>query len=331
MTDFFERYHCIVQPVFGDNDIGKDAYVDLTDERRVTGLVIALQIKGGAQVARGEDRGIPFTRNDAELYRCSTIPVIGIAHDAGTGALWWVNLTAHCRARHDEGIISGGFALARNRLTRSSLSEFKVAMRQAATPDITGNVLDLVSDDPREQAAAVNDCFALGRRDARAMLLLRRNIVSLHPGAIMAGLYALAHLTPHPDLGWTSWNWISGPVKDRLRSELRWSARELSLFLSVVDDDADMWGGGVVGENVTMLLLQDPDLSAKLVDIVRDHNQGMHIRFRALVYLIYLTKDDGQAHATLQDELNASPELTSDRSVRELAMHVEEQGWLDVF
>jgi len=147
----------------------------------------------------------------------------------------------------------------------------------------------------------------------------------------MAGLYALAHLTPHPDLGWTSWNWISGPVKDRLRSELRWSARELSLFLSVVDDDADMWGGGVVGENVTMLLLQDPDLSAKLVDIVRDHNQGMHIRFRALVYLIYLTKDDGQAHATLQDELNASPELTSDRSVRELAMHVEEQGWLDVF
>lgn len=37
VTDFFERNRCIMQPVSGENDIGKDAYVDLTEGVRVTG------------------------------------------------------------------------------------------------------------------------------------------------------------------------------------------------------------------------------------------------------------------------------------------------------
>jgi hypothetical protein len=46
VTDFFERNYCIVQSISGENDIGKDAYVDLTEGVRVTGVVIAVQVKG---------------------------------------------------------------------------------------------------------------------------------------------------------------------------------------------------------------------------------------------------------------------------------------------
>ena len=331
VTDFFERNHCIVQPVSGENDIGKDAYVDLTEGVRVTGVVIAVQVKGGAQVNRGSGYGIPFSADDAELFSDSTIPVIGIAFNEDDGSLWWVNLTTHCKTRREGGDERGGFAPASDQLAASSLPDFKAAMKATAAAEEHINILDLVSDSSQQQASAVNDCFALGRRDPRAMLLLRRLLTTLHPEAIMAGLGALAHLTPHPDIGWTSRNWIGGPVKDRLRSELRWSPEELQLLLSVVDDDADMWGRGVVGEDITMLLLEDPEIVHKLKAMVRDSALDFHLRFRALVYLIYKAENDDAARAVMQEELSVSPELSQDGSVRQLTAEVEVHGWLDIF
>lgn len=295
------------------------------------GVTIAVQIKGGAQVRRGSGFGIPFSADDAELFSDSTIPVIGIAFDEDSSSLWWVNLTAHCRTRREDGDKSGGFAPALDRLTASSLQGFKEAMKAATTVENHINILDLVSDSPQQQASAVNDCFALGRRDPRAMLLLRRLLTTLHPDSIMAGLGALAHLTPHPDIGWTSRNWISGPVKDRLRNELRWSPEELQVLLSVVDDDADMWGRGVVGDDITMLLLEDPEIGHKLRAMVRDPTLDVHLRFRALMYLVYQAEDDDAARTVMQEELSASPELSQDGSVSQLAMHVAEHGWLDIF
>jgi hypothetical protein len=204
-------------------------------------------------------------------------------------------------------------------------------MKAATAAEEHINILDLVSDSPQQQASAVNDCFALGRRDPRAMLLLRRLLTTLHPDAIVAGLGALAHLTAHPDIGWTSRNWISGPVKDRLRNELKWSPEELRLLLSVVDDDADMWGRGVAGQYITMLLLEDPEIVHKLKAMVRDPTLDSHERFRALVYLIYQAKNDDAARAVMQEELSVSPELTQDESVRRLTAEVEEHGWIDIF
>lgn len=331
VTDFFERNHCIVQAVSGENDIGKDAYVDLTEGLRVTGVMIAVQVKGGAQVRRRSGYGVPFSADDAELFSDSTIPVIGIAFDEDNGSLWWVNLTAYCRARREGGDGRGGFASAPDQLTASSLPDFKAAMKAATKAEEHVNILDLVSDNPQQQASAVNDCFALGRRDPRAMLLLRRLLITLHPDAIMAGLGALAYLTPHPDIGWTSRNWISGPVKARLRNELRWSPAELQLLLSAVDDDADMWGRGGAGEDITMLLLEDPDIVHKLRVMVRDPTLDAYLRFRAFVYLIYQAENGDAARVVAQEELSVSPELSQDVSVCQLMAEVEEHGWLDIF
>ena len=41
---FFESCNCIFQPVAGENDFGKDAYVDIGKANQVTGLCVALQI-----------------------------------------------------------------------------------------------------------------------------------------------------------------------------------------------------------------------------------------------------------------------------------------------
>jgi hypothetical protein len=49
----FEDANSLVQPVDGANDIGKDLYVDLTAENRVTGELIAVQVKSGTSYQGG--------------------------------------------------------------------------------------------------------------------------------------------------------------------------------------------------------------------------------------------------------------------------------------
>ena len=78
-----------------------------------------------------------------------------------------------------------------------------------------------------------------------------------------------------------------------------------------------------------MLLLQDPQLDQKFRLVVRDTTLDSHMRFRALVYLIYLTKDDNAARTVMQEELNESPELSQDDAIGQLMTEVREQGWLD--
>src|SRR5919199_6810704 len=52
VRDFFESNGCVFQEVATDNDYGKDAYVDLAEGDRITGLCTAVQIKGGASYRR---------------------------------------------------------------------------------------------------------------------------------------------------------------------------------------------------------------------------------------------------------------------------------------
>ena len=45
---FFESCDCVCQEV----DLGKDLYVDITDSGKLTGLCVALQVKGGVSYRR---------------------------------------------------------------------------------------------------------------------------------------------------------------------------------------------------------------------------------------------------------------------------------------
>ncbi|MEV4117492.1 DUF4365 domain-containing protein [Micromonospora sp. NPDC049645] len=334
VTAFFEEMNCVVQSVDLVNDIGKDLYVDLVEDRRATGLVIAVQIKGGEQTSRhssaGTTRGIPFTPNDADFFRSSTVPVVGVAHLQSDPTLHWVNLSDHCAERYANGDNRGGFAPAFGPLTRDTWPTFRAAMEEGVRGSSFAGALDLASDDALRQAAAVSDCFGLGRRDPRAMLLLRRLLGTLHSDGLHAAIAALAHTTPHPDILWTSANWVNGPVKDRLRREMVWTPEEISKLLTVVEDNGDMFGRGVFGEHIAMLLLQDPDLQQKAVTLVRTSTDWT-VRYRALVYAIYKSDDDSEARNLMSDLLRSVPDLTNDRNVQLFAGEVSEHGWIDIF
>src|SRR4030042_3919630 len=90
--EFFEANGCIFQEVDTGNDYGKDAYIDLVDEGHVTGVCAAVQIKGGASYKRKEGYAIPIGEH-LDVWRSSTLPIIGIVYDPEDRQLRWCNIS----------------------------------------------------------------------------------------------------------------------------------------------------------------------------------------------------------------------------------------------
>jgi hypothetical protein len=107
VTDFFEANNCGVQPVNGENDFGKDLYVDLTRDvdpvgnAEVTGITCAIQVKTGPSYRTASGYQIPLDQH-LHCWRDSTVPVSGIVCDLERSLMVWVNLTEHLRTRHDD-------------------------------------------------------------------------------------------------------------------------------------------------------------------------------------------------------------------------------------
>src|SRR5579883_2612089 len=99
---FFEHHECRFQAVDQEQDIGKDAYVDLADKTGITPLCVALQIKAGVtyRTAAG-DYGVPVDHH-GDLWRRSTVPVFGIVYDPEDGFLRWIDLTGYLRAHPEQ-------------------------------------------------------------------------------------------------------------------------------------------------------------------------------------------------------------------------------------
>ena len=99
---FFEHHECRFLEVDQQQDIGKDAYVDLVDGERISPLCVALQVKAGLsyRTAKGE-YVIPLDAH-ADLWRRSTVPVFGIVHDPEDNKLRWVDLTGYLRAHPEQ-------------------------------------------------------------------------------------------------------------------------------------------------------------------------------------------------------------------------------------
>jgi Domain of unknown function (DUF4365) len=95
---FFESNGCVFQEVDEGNDYGKDAYVDLTMDREVTGTCVALQIKGGDSFKAKNGYRIPVDAEHREIWSESTVPIAAIVYDPSDKRLRWCNLTAALRA-----------------------------------------------------------------------------------------------------------------------------------------------------------------------------------------------------------------------------------------
>jgi hypothetical protein len=258
---FFEHHNCRFQEIDQQQDIGKDAFVDLADSSGVTPLCVMLQIKAGAAYRTAKVDYVVPIRDHADLWRRSTVPVFGIVHDPDDGLLRWVDLTGYLRAHPDS---TGGNVPVSRRHTLDELSlrgAFTNAVRAYDRRGTTDLVLNLLSPDPF-QTGAMYDAWALSRSDPKYLLLLRRFLMDLRPEALRRTIWLLSHVGSHPNIFWTKDNWIKPEAEQFLLPSFRWSPEELAHMLRAVDHSD--YGRGTLGECLDVLLYEDPNIVKKL-------------------------------------------------------------------
>lgn len=327
---FFESNLCVFQEVDVANDYGKDAYVDFSEEGRVTGLCAALQIKGGASYrdARGDYR-IPLDEEHAKIWSESTVPIFGIVHDPDDGGLRWCNISTFLQGINRP--LPANIPLnSTDVLTPDSLrKEFKVSLQETHFYLRSHPVLQAQSADEDLSNAAIIDCFGVGRSDPRVLITLRYLVRALAPQSRRLAIHVLSHVTPHPDIFWHAGNWIMEDVKNVVRPHLRWSPDEIRSLLEVVTSEEFERGG--LGESLYMLFYEDPNIVKAMrtaaIDALELNEDDIAV---AALYLVLYWEGE-KAHNVLQDFLNEFPEANRLPLIPELQVSLREHEFITLF
>ena len=342
MRALLERHGLVVDEVDGRSDYGRDLNVDITRDSAITGGIIGVQVKGGRTFFRRGQWVIPATKVDWAYWRASTVPIIGMVHDPDSEIIRWINLTEAARSRvltHP----SGFKALEQNDdLAEIALEEVldddtfdsfitRTEAYLAATADSA--YLLLIDSDDEIRRQGVFNCWTLGRRDPRPLILLRRVLASLSDRSLYDGIRVLAHATPHPDIFWTKQNWISPVVEEAVQASFRWSPDELAELVHCVetfDDEGSDWQRGGIGQSLWSIMVVDPELHGKLPSAIRAAIETGRIKaaVRLLICLQYLADDPVSEVDAL---IHANPSLAQHEMARVVVEHLHEHGRLDVY
>jgi hypothetical protein len=324
---FFEHHGCTFEEIGQQHDFGKDAYVDLADESGITALCVALQIKSGASYRTSKgDYAVPVG-NHSEIWRRSTVPVLGIVYDPTDSQLRWVDLTGYLRAHPEQ---SGGSIPVSGRQTLDELSlrgAFTNAVRAYAARGAGDLTLDLLSPDPF-QTAAVYDAWALSRSDPKYLLIMRRFIMDLLPESLRRAIWLLSHVGSHPNIFWTKDNWIKPEAEMQLLPSFRWSPEEIAHMLRAVEHSD--YGRGTLGECLDVLLYEDANVVPKLHITIKLllEEQDATLAVRAGTLALTHSRDQCKQLARLTKEY---PALMEHEWFRDIAAAVREDGNLSLY
>ncbi len=325
---FFERNNCVFQEVALQNDFGKDAYLDVTRVGVFGPLCVALQIKSGRSYRTSSgDYLIPLDHH-ANTWRNSTVPIFGIVYDPDDKELRWTDLTAYLRDNPDKN--TGSAPVARSSvLTETSIGgEFVRAIHKYSSSGGSYIVLNMLSDEPEQQVSAVLDAWALGRSDARYLLLLRRVIAELSSEATRRAIWVLSHATSHPDIFWTSENWIPDDVKNRVRASFRWSAEEIShTFMAL---NVEETGRGTLGQSLHLILREDPCLVEKMKQSVAQLLQASETDHTMHVLVTMLASTENPSEV-LEEMIIQHAELLESAWVRDIRLTLREHNYVDLY
>lgn len=257
---FFERHECIFQEVAQQNDFGKDAYVDIGDEGSVSFLCVAIQVKAGVsyRTAKG-DYSIPIDEH-ANNWRHSTIPIFGVVYDPDDQLMRWIDLTGHLQANPQKQ--SGSIPVSREAILTEEILRGAFTSALAGYGGRSGTIVTNLLASGDVQTDAVYDAWALGRSDAKYLIIIRRFILDYEPRALQRAIHLLAHAGSHPDIFFNSKNWIPESVKGLVTPTFRWSPEELVRMFKVID--IEDYGRGTLGQSLDVLLYEEPSLVAKL-------------------------------------------------------------------
>lgn len=343
-----EAANLVVQRVETENDIGRDAFVDIVAGTDVTGGVICVQVKSGPSFFHENQWLIPGEPADFTLWRESTLPVFGVVHDPTTDSLRWVDLSHAAEMALDDYLspaIAGPFGKqavpvpSDNRLDLD-LAPFVAAAEAALRRRSGSHVAALLSDDLETVRAAVADTFAVGRHDPNAFLLLAALFHRLPRETRRFAVGALAMATPHPDVFWSRDNWIPERITAALRQRLRWTDSDTVALLSEIDENGVQ--RGTIGQSVYHVLDLDRDIESKLSAVCLSRTLSDDVRLWAAAIFLYRTA--GDAPAALERLLRSDDALGGQdalfplwRSLQEidrfeyLVQSIADFGYVDLF
>lgn len=324
----------VVQRVEQENDIGRDAFVDLVERGEITGGVISLQVKSGPSFVRNGTCMIPGDPEDFTLWRESTVPFFGVVHDPASGALRWVDLSsvAQIADSYLSPTVEGPFGKEAVLVPEDNRLDLSVEpfIRAAAASVRRFRGLPtsaLLSRDPQIVEIGIADVFAIGRHDPNAFVLLGALFHRLPTETRPDALRALAMCTRHPDVFWTINNWIPEAVKTEARSRTTWAAADLDALLGMINDDGI--ARGTVGQDVFHVLELDRCLADRLFETVMSTHRPETVRAWAAIILAYLAQDD--ALELVARLIRLAPDLAQQELVVTLVDHLMERGWVDLF
>ncbi len=337
-----ERHNLVVDEVAGRSDYGRDLNVDVTRGSEITGGIIGVQVKGGRSFYRNGRWIIPATPADWHYWRSSTVPVIGMVHDPATAAVRWINLSQHARSKVQ--IDDSGYSSTKQSddVTEVVISDVlddatfdafldEVETYLAATAESA--FLHLVESDDAVRRRGIFNCWTLGRRDPRPLILLRRLLPSMAGLSLLDGITVLAHVAPHPDIFWTRQNWITPLIEDEVLAALRWSSEELATLVHAVetmDEGGVDWQRGGIGQSLWSIMMVDPDLCRKLPGAIRICVEADHLQaaLRLVICYQYLVEDPV---ATVDAIMKKYPSLATDKMAGWIVEHLHEWGRIDIY
>jgi hypothetical protein len=331
----------VVQTVDTDNDIGRDAYVDIVEDGEITGGIIAIQVKSGPSHFHNGVWGIPGDPSDFTLWQESTVPMYGIVHDPKTNALRWTDLSAAARRHNrvpdgdpwsDHSVVSAKYgkkavvAPDGNRLD-IDVTAFLTSARSALRvhPGLPASAL--LSNDPESVKVGIGDTFAIGRRDPDAFVLLAALILRLPLLTQKFAVTVLAMATRHPDVFWHRENWVPSQIKSEVERRIYWTRDEVAGLLGMIDEDGIQRGS--FGQHVYHVLELDTALDDHLERVVLDSLQATNTRFWAAAVLLYRKGEDAMSYLVAWEARDLV--LFQDAAFRELAGVVKEHGWVSLF
>jgi hypothetical protein len=291
----FEEHNHVFQEIDLGNDFGKDVYVDIAQGQNVTGLCIALQVKGGVSYRRPGGYGIPLNNAHAEIWMQSSIPIAGIVFDPKDGLLRWCNISEFLNST-PRPLPSYIPVESTRLLTPETLeTDFIPSYAGFHTQRVVGPaMLCLTSDDCSTQQSGLRDCFILGRSDARVLIMIRRLLSWYSKESLRLAVAILAHATPHPDIIYHPKNIVPHTVCQILRPHFHWTSAELFLLMTSVDWEE--WHRGGQGQCVYSLICDDPAIEQKIADLALTAlNIGNDdLAFSAMYLAIYWARQEAR-------------------------------------
>ena len=332
-----ERHGLVVSEVEGGSDYGRDLLVDLTEDGELTGAVVGIQIKGDKRFVRDDGPWVLSASSiDARFWADSSIPVLGVLWDPDTTTMRWDNLTAYCLRPSAVPLNSKDpVDIPINHvLDDGSLPTLVEHARNYIRETKPTAMLDLFGPGQISATAAVHDCYALGRVDPRAFILLRRSLLSLEGEPLVRAIAFLSYLAGHPDILWHKGNWIPEHIADQVQPTFRWSPAEVHHLLRAVEErireGEGGWVRGGLGQCLWHLLAADKNLTEVATEVIgiflRDDD--LDSAFRALTLAQGRARDP---YAAVVTAMTRYPKLAEHELASYYVAEVERYGFVPVY